>query len=159
DDPQTVPLEGELLDLINRQWEAREYKTPAGAIGVSTFVFHRDGHAVPQSTLNHQFTKAAKKAGLVARIFHDLRRTRGPKMVRRRGPESVAMRVAGHRSDTMFRRYDITSLDDKAEALRRASEYAKTRVAIGQNVAVGDFGHTDGHTDPKTSKLPRKNGA
>jgi hypothetical protein len=30
----------------------------------------------------------------------------------------------------MFRRYDITSMDDKAEALRRASAYAKTRAAV-----------------------------
>jgi hypothetical protein len=46
------------------------------------------------------------------------------------------MKVTGHRSDTMFRRYDITSLDDKAEALQRARAYAESRGAAEQsNVA------------------------
>ena len=56
-------------------------------------------------------------------------------MIRGGVPQSIAMRVTGHCSDSMFRRYDITSMDDKAEALRRASAYAKTRVAVGKNVA------------------------
>ena len=48
-------------------------------------------------------------------------------MVRGGVPQSIAMRVTGHRSRSMFDRYDIASLDDKLEALHRAREYAKTR--------------------------------
>ena len=51
----------------------------------------------------------------------------------------------------MFRRYDITSLDDKAEALRKAREYAKTRVAVGENVAAFPT-RTDTRTDARTQK-------
>jgi hypothetical protein len=50
--------------------------------------------------------------------------------------QSIAMRVTGHRSDSMFRRYDVASTDDKLEALRRAREYAETRKAIGESVTA-----------------------
>jgi len=137
DDPQSVPLQGELLEVIERRWKARYYRTREGVVGVSEYVFHRDGKPIPQPTFNHQFREARKNAGISSgRIFHDLRRTAARNMVRGGVPQSVAMRVTGHRSDTMFRRYDITSLDDKADALRRASEHAKTRAAVGENVAV-----------------------
>ena len=46
------------------------------------------------------------------------------------------MRVGGWRSNSMFRRYDITSMDDKADALRRPSEYVKIRAAVGENVST-----------------------
>lgn len=135
DDPQTMPLDGELFALIERRWKAREYQTPEGAIGVAEHVFHRDGQPIPTTTFNVQFREARKKTGVSSgRIFHDLRRTAARNMIRGGVPQSVAMRVTGHRSDLMFRRYDIASLDDKLEALRKAREYAKTRTAVGEKV-------------------------
>jgi hypothetical protein len=35
----------------------------------------------------------------------------------------------------MFSRYDITSLDDKLDALKRARGYAERRAAVGENVS------------------------
>ena len=55
-------------------------------------------------------------------------------MIRGGVPQSIAMRVPGHRSDSMFRRYDITSLDDKLEAIKKARAYAATRATVGENV-------------------------
>ena len=66
--------------------------------------------------------------------------------------QSVAMRVTGHRSDWMFRHYDITSMDDKAEALSRAREYAKTRAAVGENVSAFPD-RTDTATDTREEIL------
>jgi hypothetical protein len=83
---------------------------------------------------NREFAEARKKAGLAGLIFHDPRRIPARNMIRGGVPQSVAMRVTGHRSDSMFRRYDVASLDDKLEALRRAREYAATRAAVGGNV-------------------------
>jgi Phage integrase family len=67
-------------------------------------------------------------------IFHDLRRTAARNMIRGGVPQSVAMRVTGHRSDSMFRRYDVASLDDKLEAIRKARTYAATRTAAKSSV-------------------------
>src|SRR5262249_17317541 len=102
DDPQSVPLVDELLEVIERRWNAGEYRTGGGAIGVSEYVFHREGGPIPTSTFNTQFREARKKAGVSSgRIFHDLRRTAARNMIRGGVPQSVAMRVTGHRSDAM----------------------------------------------------------
>jgi integrase len=135
DDPQSVPLDDELVDVIERRWKAREYRTREGAIGVSEHVFHRDGQPIAKPTFNRQFAEARKRAGVPGKLFHDLRRTAARNMIRGGVPQSIAKRVTGHRSDSMFQRYDIASMDDKLEAIRKARVYAATRTAIGDNVA------------------------
>lgn len=103
----------------------------------SEYVFHRGGSAIPTSTFNTQFAAARKAAGVsTGKLFHDLRRTAAWNMVRGGVPQSIAMRVTGHRSRSMFDRYDIASLDDKLDALHRAREYASTRRAVGENVSA-----------------------
>jgi hypothetical protein len=78
--------------------------------------------------------QARKEAGLSGVIFHDLRRTAARNMIRGGVPQSVAMRVTGHRSPSMFSRYDVSSTDDKLEALHRARAYSESRAAVGENV-------------------------
>jgi hypothetical protein len=72
-------------------------------------------------------------------------------MIRGGVPQSVAMRVTGHRSTSMFQRYDIASIDDKLEAFHRARAYAESRAAVGENVA--QFPRTDTPTDTP-SEIP-----
>ena len=43
--------------------------------------------------------------------------------------EADAMRVTGHRTPSMFRRYSITTDDDVAEALRKRDEYLRQQRA------------------------------
>jgi hypothetical protein len=44
--------------------------------------------------------------------------------MRRAGvPEEVAMKITGHKTPSMFRRYNITDNRDVAEALARTQEY------------------------------------
>jgi len=49
-------------------------------------------------------------------------------------PEQIAMKVTGHRTQSMFVRYDIASLEDKREALKKARVYVASRSAVGSNV-------------------------
>jgi len=49
-------------------------------------------------------------------------------------PEEIAMKVTGHRTRSMFAPYNIASLEDKPEALKRARVYAASRSAAGSNV-------------------------
>ncbi len=57
-------------------------------------------------------------------------------MIRGGTPQSIAKRVLGQRSDSMFQRYDVASMDDKLEALGKARVYSAERVAISQNLAA-----------------------
>jgi integrase len=55
---------------------------------------------------------ACKSAGVPELKFHDLRRT-AMRNIRRAGvPQVVSMRIAGHRTDSRKRRYNIVDIED-----------------------------------------------
>ncbi len=119
--PRTLPLEGELWGLIERRWAARQFTTWDGLAHVSEYVFHRYGR--PWVDIAKPWKEACEKAGQKGRLFHDLRRTAVRNMVRAGVPQAVAMSISGHRTVSMFLRYNIASEDDKREALLKTQAH------------------------------------
>jgi len=121
---RSIVLTGELREIIERRKAARL------ANGVLTnLVFHRDGRAVAE--FRKAWATACKNAGLVGKLFHDFRRTAVRDMVRGGVLQNVAMKISGHKTASMFRRYDICNEDD----LRQASEAVERyRAAVKQKV-------------------------
>jgi integrase len=64
------------------------------------------------------WTSACAAAGYPGMLRHDFRRTAVRNMEQARVPRSVAMKVTGHRTESIYRRYAIVSPDD----LKRAAE-------------------------------------
>ena len=83
----------------------------------------RGGAKAPKrvTSIRKAWLAACRAAGLPGRIPHDFRRTAVRNYVRRGVSETVAMQLTGHKTRSVFKRYDIVSDDDRAAAAVRMS--------------------------------------
>jgi integrase len=94
-------------------------------------VFHRRGK--PIAGFRKAWTKACKHAGCPGRIPHDFRRTAVRNLERAGVPRSVAMKMVGHKTEAIYRRYAIVDeamLREGAERLTRAGASLETAGVI-----------------------------
>ena len=79
--------------------------------------------------------KACDQAAIPGMLFHDLRRSGIRNMVRAGIPERVAMTMTGHKTRSVFERYNIVSGDDLTGAAAKLDAAARD-------------GHNSGHKRP-----------
>jgi integrase len=128
--PYFVPIEGELVSLIERRKQARSIETPHGVV-LSNLVFHRDGARIAE--FRKSWGTATKKAGCPGTLFHDLRRSAARNMIRSRVTRDVAKKVGGWKTDSIFSRYNVTDEVDLQDAMRKVTQYNEVE---GQKVVT-----------------------
>jgi integrase len=96
------------------------------------FVFTRsDGK--PVLDFRERWEKLTTESGCAGLLFHDLRRSAVRNMVRRGVPETVAMKISGHKTRAVFDRYNVTSEADLADAARKIEAGKQVWAENGQN--------------------------
>ena len=97
------------------------------------YVFHRNGK--PVRDFRDSWDTACSQAKMEGRFFHDFRRTAIRNMIRAGVPERVAMQITGHRTRSVFDRYNIVSDEDLREAARRHQAYLNRQDKLPTDVA------------------------
>ncbi len=124
-----------LAALLRARWSARD----------GLYVFHRDGsrivgfRAAWQGALQRaahakseprEGVRVVVRPALLGRIFHDLRRTAVRNLVRAGVPERVAMQLTGHKTRTVFDRYNIVNEADLRDGVKKLAVAGERRLAV-----------------------------
>jgi integrase len=95
------------------------------------------GLARPFKSFRRAFRTACRDAVCPGHVLHDFRRTAVRNLVRAGIPERVAMQMTGHKTRSVFERYNIVSAGDLREAAKRLDAVTGTiSGTIEQNQGV-----------------------
>lgn len=110
------PFTRELQDLLAKQIaETKEIQKKKSRI--IPWVFHHpDGRKIKD--FRASWKNACKDAKIGKRLVHDLRRTAIRNFSRYGISEQIGMKLAGHKTNSIYRRYNIISESDLREAVR-----------------------------------------
>ncbi|MBV8139346.1 MAG: tyrosine-type recombinase/integrase [Deltaproteobacteria bacterium] len=113
------PLTPELRTVLEKQREwVRGLERATGQIIPWVFV-HDDG--TPILNFRYSWKKACRQAGVSKRHVHDFRRTAVRDLERAGVPRSAAMKMSGHQTETVYRRYAIVDEGMMREAAEKLS--------------------------------------
>jgi len=117
------PLTPGLRAILERQLgETRALEREADRI--IPWLLHRDGQ--PIKAFRRTWLTACRKAGVPGRLPHDFRRTAVRNLERAGVPRSAAMKMVGHKTESIYRRYAIA---DEAMAKESAEKLARLHQA------------------------------
>ena len=120
----------ELAALMREQRERHQaFEKATGR--VIPWVFHHGGRTL--CDFHTAWRSACRKAGVPGRLFHDLRRSAVRNLERGGVSRSVAMKLTGHKTETVYRRYAIVSERDLGEGVQKlaAMRMGSVRAASG----------------------------
>jgi integrase len=124
DDGRTVYLDDELRDVFNDQWELRKKSRK-----LTPYVFPGNNGDEQIKDFRFSWNKACTDANIGKKLFHDFRRTAVRNMVRAGIPEGVAMKISGHKTRSVFDRYNIVNDADLQLAAQKQAIYLKSQIS------------------------------
>ncbi len=131
-DGRVLPLSGELLEIVERANDKRRLDC--------SNVFHLEGQ--PIGDFKRSWATACKAARVGKVLVHDLRRTAVRDMVRAGIPDRVAMTLSGHKTRSVFDRYNIVSETDLAQAAERLQAHLGEQSKTPRVKPLGERGRT-----------------
>jgi integrase len=155
-DPHTTKNdEGRTFPFTDALEQVLEAQKAEGVI--CPWVFNRTNKKVKGkriTTFIKAFRAACTKAGCPGRIPHDLRRTAVRNLVRAGIPERVAMQMTGHKTRSVFERYNIVSECDLLDAARKLNAFQPSEVRLKPDITYEQV-PTDANRDGLAATKPR----
>jgi len=115
---RVIYMAGDFLLVMMKAKQLRDLSFPH-----CPYVCHINGKSF--NDFQEGWKAACDRVGLSGRTFHDLRRNGVRNLIRAGVPETVAMRISGHKTRSVFDRYNITSERDLKEAATRLADYLR----------------------------------
>ena len=116
-------MEPELWDLLKQLHKNRRMDC--------LFVFNVKGKMI--GDFRKVWQSACASIGKSGLLFHDLRRSAIRNMVKAGVPERVSMMISGHKTRSVFDRYNIVSQDDLKEAALKRRQFTEKQSEQLQN--------------------------
>jgi len=142
-DPHTIYINEPLFEIIKERRSQRNLGCP--------YVFHRNGQKIIDFRfvwntacretklgygykINDEYAEKWKHLGR-GPTFHDFRRSAVRNLIRSGVTENVAMKITGHKTRSVFDRYNITTPDDLKQAAEKQAQklYGHKKGTISQN--------------------------
>ena len=153
DEARTVYLDDELKNMIKQLWEKRKRSRK-----LTPYVFLNKGESGMIVNFRKAWNSACRESGIgygykvsldyvkkwehklpPGPIFHDFRRTAVRNLVRSGVPERVAMMISGHKTRSVFDRYNIVSDADLKAAALKQQVYLDSQAGTISGT-ISDFG-------------------
>ena len=150
DEGRITPMTDEVFELLAACVSGKQ---PDDFVFTREVFTRKDGRRVQRrvQSFRKRWKKVCLEAGVPDLIFHDLRRS-GVRNLRRLGvQESVVMKISGHKTRSVFERYNIIDEADLTEAARKLNEKQN---ALGQSLGIVAPEMVKTETAPSLAPLP-----
>jgi integrase len=126
-EPWVLPLAGQLWEILERRIEQRRPDC--------SYVFHyRNGKKI--GDFRKVWDQACKAAGLIGVIPHDLRRCAARNLSLSGVREQLAMKITGHKTNSMYRRYRIVDEDELRQAQEQQQAFLQSQAKVRKVVPL-----------------------
>lgn len=115
--PVAIPIYGDMAPYLEQQPKDGEFLFSRGSKQIQDF--------------RASWKAACERAGVPGLLFHDLRRSAARNLRRAGVPESTCMKITGHKTRTLFERYNIHDVSDQKEAGKLAEDYLRDFLSQG----------------------------
>jgi integrase len=124
---RTVPMTPEVYRVFTELWQERRLDTQR--------VFLYKGK--PMRDVKTAFDSACRRAGITNLRLHDLRHTASTNLRRAGVDATTAMKIVGHKSERMHRRYNTVEPEDLHQAVSQLASYHANTVITPDGIASG----------------------